>query len=401
MATNFRQTYSDAQRKQMLADQLAQQATIPIQRPQGRQAANTGFADGLTMLGQALASRRAGKQASTLGAAADEQRRKAQAAALSGMANPPNLVETQAAQNPYARAQGALEAEVDPRVVGAYLKSQDDPGAGRKFGVVNPSDFTPESLEKFSQTQRWGDLVPRNNTFGRYNPRDYTPESWAKFQQTNDPAMLQRYAERELRDNPGGGVDAYDPITGQKVGSPRTAEEGTQQSAARKAAEAQAGALGEAQGKALGAYMSRATNAQGVQEILSIAEPIIEEATGSGAGKYRDQIAAFFGVSTGGAQGIAQLAPLQAALMMSMPRMEGPQSDRDVELYRKAAGEIGDPAVPRETKLAAIKTIRELHQRYAQMGGGGLPPIIPNSASPTPQAAPAAAPQSGVQWSDL
>jgi uncharacterized protein (UPF0147 family) len=50
--------------------------------------------------------------------------------------------------------------------------------------------------------------------------------------------------------------------------------------------------------------------------------------------------------------------------MTSMPRMEGPQSDRDVELYSKAAGQIGDPNVPRDIKKAAVKTIRALQDKY-------------------------------------
>jgi hypothetical protein len=55
--------------------------------------------------------------------------------------------------------------------------------------------------------------------------------------------------------------------------------------------------------------------------------------------------------------------------MTDMPRMEGPQSDRDVELYREAAGRLGDPTVPRDQKKAAIKAIREINQRYQQQGG--------------------------------
>lgn len=147
MATNQRQLFSDAQRKQALADQLAQQATIPQQRPQGRQAANTGMFDGLTQLGQALASKRAGKQASKLTAQGEDERRKAQAAALSGMGNAPNLVETQAAQNPYARAQNAMEADVDPNVVGEYMRNQrpDDATKG-----ADPADV---AAYKFAKSQ--------------------------------------------------------------------------------------------------------------------------------------------------------------------------------------------------------------------------------------------------------
>jgi hypothetical protein len=51
--------------------------------------------------------------------------------------------------------------------------------------------------------------------------------------------------------------------------------------------------------------------------------------------------------------------------------MEGPQSDRDVQLYREAAGQLGDPSVPRETKKAAIQTIRRLQQVYKNDPTGG------------------------------
>ena len=46
-----------------------------------------------------------------------------------------------------------------------------------------------------------------------------------------------------------------------------------------------------------------------------------------------------------------------------MPRLEGPKSDRDAQLYREAAGKIGDPTVPKETKQAALKQIQEIYGR--------------------------------------
>jgi len=57
--------------------------------------------------------------------------------------------------------------------------------------------------------------------------------------------------------------------------------------------------------------------------------------------------------------------------MMAQPRMEGPQSDKDVALYRQMAGQIGDPTVPNKTKMAALDAIEELHRRYA---GGSVKP---------------------------
>jgi hypothetical protein len=62
--------------------------------------------------------------------------------------------------------------------------------------------------------------------------------------------------------------------------------------------------------------------------------------------------------------------------MTNMPRMEGPQSDADVKLYRDAAGQIGDPTVPASIKKASVATIRQLQEKYKERadslsGAGG------------------------------
>ena len=290
----------------------------------------------------------------------------------------------------------AQDQELRRKVLEAQLaRAQQAP---EMFGNVNPSDFTPESMAKFAQTQNYGDLVPvERNSFNRVNPRDYTPESLAKYEQSGNLGDLVRVAPYQAVNTPGGGVNRFDPITGRVLPTNYTPAQGTREAAERKGAEAQAAAVGDATGKALGAYMAKASTAQGINEILDIADPLIDVATGSGTGAARDKVAAFFGVSTEGAQGIAQLAPLQAALMMSMPRMEGPQSDKDVQLYRDAAGQIGNPEVPAETKRAAMKTIRALQQKYAAHDYvPGVTPINPGSAN-------GAAPQQPgtVNWSDL
>lgn len=268
-----------------------------------------------------------------------------------------------------AAGMNATEQALRARVIQAQMAQAQSPE--RLIGVANPSDFTPESLGEYQQTGDPRKLVPRNNMFGKYTPSNYTTESWAKFSESGDPAVLVLRPQYRAQETPGGGsiaVNTTDPTQNVVI---RTPEAGTREASDRARATATATAEGEAFGKAQGAILARATNAQGIQEILDIAEPLIDEATGSGSGAIRDSLAAFFGMSTEGAQATAQLMPLQAGLMMSMPRMEGPQSDRDVMLYQKAAGDIGNPEIPRETKKAAIRTIRELHQKYASRAPGG------------------------------
>jgi hypothetical protein len=136
-----------------------------------------------------------------------------------------------------------------------------------------------------------------------------------------------------------------------------------------KQAEASGGALGKAQGDIAGGIQTKGSDAKGAQNILDIADPLIDIATGSAAGAARDKVAAMFGSAPDSAKAIAQLQVLQAGLMLSQPRMEGPQGEKDVELYQKAAGQIGDPSVPAAIKKAAVQTIRQLQNKYIERAG--------------------------------
>lgn len=110
-------------------------------------------------------------------------------------------------------------------------------------------------------------------------------------------------------------------------------------------------------------------------ELVDEAERLIGKATGSVLGTGRDLTLGMAGISTEGAQAAAQLKVLQGALMMNIPRMEGPQSDKDTQLYREMAGQIGDSTLPIETRRAAIRTIRRLNEKYS---GGGQPVTQPS-----------------------
>ena len=86
----------------------------------------------------------------------------------------------------------------------------------------------------------------------------------------------------------------------------------------------------------------------------------------SGAGAMADDAMAFFGKSTKGADSAQALKALGANLIMQMPRMEGPQSDRDVQLYKEMAGQIADPWIPKARKMAALQTIKGIQGRYIE-----------------------------------
>ena len=120
----------------------------------------------------------------------------------------------------------------------------------------------------------------------------------------------------------------------------------------------------------LGAPGARMQDARDVLGILEQAEPLLKRSTGSYLGAGVDLGAQAFGLSTPGAKAAAELKALQGALISKMPKMTGPQSDKDVQLYREMAGQIGDATIPVETRAAAMRTVRALNEKYAGAQGG-------------------------------
>lgn len=100
-------------------------------------------------------------------------------------------------------------------------------------------------------------------------------------------------------------------------------------------------------------------------ELIKIARETLPGATGSGIGAAADTTGRFFGVTSDSAQKAAQLEALGGALVMKMPRMEGPQSNLDQLLYREMAGKIGDRTVPIAEREAALQTVEQLLGKYA------------------------------------
>jgi len=97
---------------------------------------------------------------------------------------------------------------------------------------------------------------------------------------------------------------------------------------------------------------------------LDRADELLKSATGSGAGALVDAGAAFFGHGTAGAQAGAALKTTAAALTMAVPRMEGPQSDKDTAMYKEAAGNLGNESLPIATRQAAAKEMRRIANNY-------------------------------------
>lgn len=109
----------------------------------------------------------------------------------------------------------------------------------------------------------------------------------------------------------------------------------------------------------------KVADAQDALMLLQTAAPIVRQSTGSGVGAGVDWLAGQAGMTTEGAANAARLKAIGGQLIAKMPKMSGPQSDKDVQLYREMAGQIGDPTVPSGVKEAAMQTIAELQAKYA------------------------------------
>lgn len=147
---------------------------------------------------------------------------------------------------------------------------------------------------------------------------------------------------------------------------------------------------GPADDKANEDLRKKEASASNTLDLLEMADPLIRSSTGSVVGSGVDAVARFFGGSTEGAENIAKLKTIQGQLVAKMPRMEGPQSNYDVRLYQEMAGQLADPMIPREQRLAALQTIWDLNTKY-DTSARKRPGEAPKAAAPAVSAPSAAA----------
>lgn len=126
----------------------------------------------------------------------------------------------------------------------------------------------------------------------------------------------------------------------------------------------------------------KAAQASDVLNLAGEAEQYLD--AGSGGLMNRGMIAGkqLFGRSDENTQAAAQLQVIGNRLVAAMPRMEGPQSNYDVQLYKDMAGRIADPGVPANDKRAALKALIDLNAKYANSPMGGIPGMEAEPAPP-------------------
>lgn len=118
--------------------------------------------------------------------------------------------------------------------------------------------------------------------------------------------------------------------------------------------------------------------------VLDQIEKLLPKATSGGLNTNMRDLAAYFNYPTESSKIDTQIAPLASVILANVPRFEGPQSDRDVAEYKKAAGDLANSNIPAEARLSALQSLRSLNQKYVEQGNPApaAPAPSPSSSSP-------------------
>lgn len=131
------------------------------------------------------------------------------------------------------------------------------------------------------------------------------------------------------------------------------------------------------------AAAAKASQATTIVGLIDEAKKLLPNATASGAGAIVDKALNAFGVSTASAEAAAQLDTLGAHLASNVPRFEGPQSDKDVALYKQAAGDVANRSLPYEQRVAALGTLKTVMTPYIGRPGTGPATLVrPQGSAP-------------------
>jgi hypothetical protein len=119
-------------------------------------------------------------------------------------------------------------------------------------------------------------------------------------------------------------------------------------------------------------------NVKKADQFLSVANQakmLLEDAknapTASGLGAAADTVGSVFGYATDGSVPAAKLETLSGWMVANVPRMEGPQSNFDVQNYATMAGLVGDRTKPIEVRKGALAEVIKLQEKYKALNQEG------------------------------
>jgi len=142
----------------------------------------------------------------------------------------------------------------------------------------------------------------------------------------------------------------------------------TEISAGKTRAEEAGKGAGKAEGEVVAKDIKNQNFADSSYSLMKPISDAIKQSTGSAIGSGVDTLTSAISKSTDGAKAIAKLDVLGYSLVSNVPRFEGPQGVRDVELYERAAGDLANSKKPVETRLAALDAVITLMKKYDKAG---------------------------------
>ncbi len=213
-----------------------------------------------------------------------------------------------------------------------HLMAKEAGGGGKMIDELTPGHYTPKSLDAFF--------------------RDY--------QSTGEP----NYSLLQESINPirAGGVTYVVGADG--VSRPVVAPEVTANNAAAIAG-AEQGAKNDANAEA--ERDKQAIKAEKIEGIVAQAKTLLKDASGSLGGTALSKGKGLIGYSDKTTKSNQQLKLVSGWLTSNVPRMEGPQSNFDAELYKEMAGKVGDSLIPVGDREAALDSLLELQAKYKHL----------------------------------
>ena len=180
--------------------------------------------------------------------------------------------------------------------------------------------------------------------------------------------------------NLGGTQAVLDPVTRQISQSfavtPKQTEtpayQGAQESA-KATAKSNVGFQEESQKKSI--------KAGNMMDYIGQANKLLDTASGSMIGAGVSGAKQIAGISDETTKSNQKLKLISGWMVANVPRMEGPQSDFDVQNYKTMAGAVGDPTIPIGDRKAALETLMGLQEKYADKEYAGVTDVT-NSTSP-------------------
>lgn len=125
-----------------------------------------------------------------------------------------------------------------------------------------------------------------------------------------------------------------------------------------------------------GEKAKKETGANNMLDLIDEARSLLPLATSGKLETMAKGVAQAVGYSTDASQADAQLKVIGANLTSNIPRMEGPQSDKDTQMYREAASDVANTLLPAGDRMAALKTLEKIQKKYAGKGFVSEKPVV-------------------------